>query len=126
MSPDIARREPQKVEQTRDRRYVQPAVDIYENRDEYLLIADIPGVSKDNLHIHIDSERILLEARAKEASNLSALSRELPPLDYRRSFQVSDSIDREKVSADLQGGVLRLHLPKLAALKPRQIEVRAG
>ena len=46
--------------------------------------------------------------------------------DFYRSFAISEDIDAEKISAQLNNGVLTLHLPKSEAVKPRRIEVKAG
>ena len=55
-----------------------------------------------------------------------ALEREFRPANYRRSFELPEFVDREKVSAQLDQGVLTLHLPKAEAVKPRRIEIRPG
>lgn len=47
-------------------------------------------------------------------------------MEYKRSFSVPQTIDVSKVDAELKDGVLRLHLPKSEAAKPRQIEIKAG
>jgi HSP20 family protein len=100
---------------------VTPAVDIYENNDEVLILADLPGVAKDDLTIHMDKGKLAIEGRRPTGGEPGAEA-----FDYRRTFAVPQGIDVEKIVAQLTGGVLRLHLPKSAALKPRQIEIKAG
>jgi HSP20 family protein len=97
-----------------------PPVDIYENKDELLIVADLPGVAKDDLHIHFDKGQLRLEGGVRE------FAADEEPFDYRRTFVVPQGIDAEKISAQLLHGVLRVTMPKPAALKPRQIEVKAG
>jgi HSP20 family molecular chaperone IbpA len=80
----------------------------------------LPGVSKENLSIHFDKGHLTLEGR------LGEFAPDEEPFDYRRTFVVPQGIDSEKISAQLQSGVLRVSLPKPAALRPRQIEVRAS
>ncbi len=126
MATQLQKRDDNNVERATDRPSVRPAVDIYENKDEYLLVADIPGVSKENLSIHIDAERITLEGKVSTEGDQEPVQREFRLADYVRSFEVPESIDREKVSAQLKQGVLWLHLPKVEAVKPRQIQVQAG
>ena len=99
---------------------VLPAVDIFENKDELLIVADLPGVSKENLAINFDKGQLTLEGRVRE------FTPDEEPFDYRRTFVVPQGIDAEKISAQLVNGVLRVCLPKPAALKPRQIDVKAG
>ncbi len=108
---------PEKMAQ---RTTVLPAVDIFENKEELLIVADLPGVSKENLTINFDKGHLTLEGRLRE------FGPEEEPFDYRRTFVVPQGIDAEKICAQLQNGVLRVTLPKPAALKPRQIEVKAG
>lgn len=112
---------PEKIQQ---RPAVAPAVDIYENAEELLVVADLPGVLQDHLSIRLEKGELTLEGRRSDAAELGSPQANLP--DYRRSFLVPQGVDAEKISADLQGGVLRVHLPKSASLKPRQIPVSAG
>jgi HSP20 family molecular chaperone IbpA len=107
-------------------RAVAPPVDVYENREEFLLVVDMPGVIKEDLRIHLDKGQLTLEARRPEAGNGKYLASEVRSTDYRRAFSVPQGIDVDKVSADLQQGILRVHLPKSAAIKPRQIEVQSA
>ena len=108
---------PEKVAQ---RATVAPAVDIFENKEELLIVADLPGVAKEDLSIQFDKGHLVLAGRLRE------FGPEEEPFDYRRTFVIPQGIDAEKISANLQNGVLRVTLPKPAALKPRQITVAAG
>jgi HSP20 family molecular chaperone IbpA len=117
MSQTTNKREPEKMA---ERPTFAPPVDIFENKDEILILADVPGVVTEGLSIHLDRVELTIEARRPR----SAAGDEA--LDYRRTFVVPHGVDAEKIAASLQNGVLRLSLPKPAALKPRQIEVKAG
>jgi HSP20 family protein len=108
------------------RRTVAPPVDVYENGDEFLLIADLPSVSKDELRIQLDKGQLTIEARRGEVEKGAVLASEIRAVDYRRALSVPQGIDVEKVSADLNEGVLQVHLPKSAAVKPRPIQVRGA
>jgi HSP20 family protein len=96
-----------------------PPVDIFENKDEILILADVPGVTVEGLSINLDKDQLTIDARRAEAGDE-------PSFDYRRTFVVPRGIDADKIAASLANGVLRLALPKPAALKPRQIEVKAS
>ncbi|HKA90914.1 MAG TPA: Hsp20/alpha crystallin family protein [Haliangiales bacterium] len=126
MGTQVAKAENQRLENVDARPVVAPQVDIYENKDELLLIADMPGVAQADLKIHLDEEEITIEGHPTAAYAATELAREFRQVDYRRSFLLPQGTDRDKVSADLKGGVLRLHLPKSAAVKPRRIEVKVG
>lgn len=116
----------QAVENVNERPAMAPRVDVFENENEILVVADLPGVTQDTLRIDVDKDQITLEGRCPPEPQGTALARELWRSDYRRSFVVPQGIDREKIDAELSGGVLRLHLPKSEALKPRRIQVRTG
>ena len=103
-----------------------PAVDIFENEGEILLYADMPGVMKDEVSINIDNGKMTLSGIRRLQSAGALTRREFADAEYRRSFSVPQSIDVNKVHAELKDGVLRLHLPKSEAAKPRQIEIIAG
>jgi len=126
MSDKLEKYQDKTPEQVQERPWVAPRVDIYENDDEVLLLADVPGVHKDSLKINLDKEQLTLEARLEETPAGEPLGREYQAVDYRRSFIVPPGIDGTKISADLKNGVLSLHLPKSEGLSPRQIEVKAG
>lgn len=113
-------------EKTQERRAVMSPVDIYENADEVLVMADLPGVGKDSVTIHLDKGQLTIEGHRKEASNGNALAAEFGATDYRRSFVLPPGIQSDGITAELNYGVLRVHLPKSAAQKPRQIQVKVG
>jgi HSP20 family molecular chaperone IbpA len=110
MSKDMQKNERERVQ---SRPSATPRVDVFENKDEVLLLADLPGVTQDGLKLHLDEEQLDLEGQT-------------PSFDYRRSFYMPQGTDRERVSAELKNGVLWLHLPKSPAIKPRRIEVKGG
>jgi len=111
---EVAKREPRPLAQSEQRPSVTPACDVYENRDEILVVADVPGVTADALAVSL------------EKGELTALASEYRDCDYHRRFAVPGGIDAAKISAELKNGVLWLHLPKVEAYKPRQIAVHAG
>lgn len=123
---DIQKQGDALAENVRERPAVPPRVDIYENGEEFLLVADLPGVKGDGLSINVENAELTLEATRSSTTSGAILVSEQRDVDYRRSFVLPQGIDREKIDAELKNGVLRLHLPKSDALRPRQIQVRAG
>ena len=112
-------------ETVHDSNWIVPKVDIYENEHEILLMADVPGVNKDGLKIHLDKEKLTLDGKTHEETHGSLLGQEYETHDFRRSFTMPAGIDGTKITADLKQGVLCLHLTKSPSLQPRQIEVKA-
>jgi len=124
---EITKAENQEIEQTSQRPVLTPPVDIFENDDELLVVSDVPGVASEGVNINFENNRltILASASVPEVDG-SSLFREFGEVDYRRAFEVAPGIDAEKISAELSGGILRIHLPKSAKLKPRQIPINVG
>lgn len=100
-------------------REVRPAVDVYENADELLMRADMPGASADTVKIRIENSLLTLQAEraARHASDVA--------LQYYRAFQMPDSVDPEGISAELKQGVLHVQLKKHERAKPRMIQIRS-
>jgi HSP20 family molecular chaperone IbpA len=108
------------AEKMAERPTVAPPVDIFEDKDQILILADVPGVTPEGFSIHLDRDQLTIEARRpRSAAGEDAF-------DYRRTFVVPHGVEADKIGAKLQNGVLHLTLPKPAALRPRQIEVKAS
>jgi len=107
-------------------RAVAPPVDIYENEDKLVIVADMPGVAKDDVHIHFEKGQLTFGGKRTDVASGTLLAAEYTPHDFERVFALPQGIDAERISAELDSGVLRILLPKSAALKPRRIEVKAG
>jgi len=104
--------------------YAAPEVNIFENKDGYVLEAEMPGVTRDGLEITVEgSELAIVGRRHSEAAPGEALFRESHARDYRRVFEIDPAIDTTKVSARMEQGILTLTLPKSEKVKPRKIKV---
>lgn len=125
--PELMKTEPQSVAPADRWLTVAPACDVYENDNEVLVVADVPGVTADALDVNLAQGELSFKARrfASVAGGTSVVA-EYGDRDFHRRFAVPDGIDAGKISAELKNGVLWLHLPKAEALKPRQIAVQAG
>jgi len=106
---------PHAAEKTRARE-LTPAVDVYENESELLVVADLPGVTHERLDIKIDPPELRIETKAENAEDSV----------WRRSFTIDERIDAGKVSAALENGVLTVRLPKADEVKPRRIAIRGA
>lgn len=109
------------LEPTRDHgaRSVSPSVDIFENAEGFLIIADLPGVNPDGLSVEYNPPELRVCGRPSESSNAE-------PVVFERRFELGSGIDPESIQAGLSRGVLRIELKKSAALRPRRIAVRAA
>ena len=106
---------------------VHPPVDIFEDAEGITLKADIPGVSKDRLNIEVDKDTLLVEGSAHidMPEGMEALYADVRSTRYRRTFALSGELETDNIRASLNDGVLSLHIPKRAEVRPRKIEVRA-
>ena len=123
---DLAIRNETRPEATRELEMVIPSVDIYENDHEILLHADMPGVKKEDINVNIENGTLTLSGTRKMTTTGVANWEEFEDVEYSRVFSVPQSIDTGKVDAELKDGVLRLHLPRSEASKPKKIEIKAA
>lgn len=116
------------AEMTRCGACYRPNVDIVEQADELVVLADMPGASAE--HIDIDFKEGILTIHAKisprQEESTQYLLHEYGVGDYWRNFQISESIDASKITAEYADGVLTLHLPKAEAVRPRKISVQVS
>ena len=104
----------------------EPRVDIAEVDDNMLLYVDMPGVKSEDVDVRFENRELQIRGKVTPAAkNPHFLLIEYGVGDYYRAFSVTDDIDAEKISADLNDGVLTVHLPKAEALKQRRITVNA-
>jgi len=116
------------AEQTRPGLVFTPSVDIFETDREITLLADMPGVSADNLTIDLRENILTLtgEVAPFEGANEEDVLIEYEIGKYHRQFNLSNVIDQSKIDAKLNDGVLRLSLPKVEAATPRKIKIQTG
>jgi HSP20 family protein len=100
-----------------------PPVDIYEDEAGFTVVADLPGVSKEQLAVRVSGDSLVIEgtASAPVTADMELLYEEIRSPQYRRSFTLSRELDPGKIEAKLSNGVLELHIPKAEEAKPRRI-----
>lgn len=105
-----------------------PPVDIYEDDSGFTVMADLPGVSKDQLVVRVSGDNLLIEGSASvpASGQMALIYGEVQSPQYRRSFTLSRELDPGKIEANLSNGVLRLRIPKAEEARPRRIEVNVG
>ncbi|ROQ89567.1 Hsp20/alpha crystallin family protein [Desulfosoma caldarium] len=126
---DLQVREKQEVqtqaETTRNIPVYIPAVDIYETQDALKLVADMPGVSPENVDIDLRDDQLTIRGTVTlEGEGETMLLREYGVGDYFRQFTLGRVIDQSKIEAAMKNGVLTLTLPKVDKAKPRKVEVK--
>lgn len=112
-------------EPTRQTPTFQPRFDIVENENELTLYGDLPGVGQDDLDIRYENDQLTIHGRVRDRNEeLEPLRQEYAIGDFHRMFTIGESIDAEKINAELHSGVLIVHLPIAEAAKPRRIAVK--
>ena len=105
-----------------------PPADIYETRDNIVVLAEMPGVALDGVDITLERRVLTIRGRsaASDHGGYQRVYNEYSDGDYERVFTLSENIDREHIEATLKDGVLHLVLPKAETAKPRKIELKSG
>jgi HSP20 family protein len=102
-----------------------PRVDICDNGSELLLFADLPGVRPEDIDLRYENGELTLKGKVQPRNQGKAMYRQEYHIgDFERTFEVHDSIDSRRISAECKDGVLKVHLPKTAAFQPVQIKVQ--
>lgn len=106
-------------------RYYVPATDIFETEHALTVVMEIPGADKSALDIALENDVLRIDGRIdfSKYEGMEPLYTEYNVGHYTRSFTLSDKIDQEQISAQLDDGVLTLTLPKAKAAQPRKIVI---
>jgi len=129
MNKEITRNDKQQVAaDDANERAVAPLVDVLEDEAGITLLADMPGVPRDQLDLRVEGDALHVEGRVQPQTpeGLEAMYAELRVPRYRRSFTLSRELDTTRIDANLKDGVLTLRIPKQAHAQPRRIAVSAG
>jgi HSP20 family molecular chaperone IbpA len=107
---------------------LMPPVDVVEDSTGITLYADLPGVPREKLNLHVEADTLTIEGDVdfKTPEGMEASYAEVSVPRFRRVFTLSKELDTAKVSAELSQGVLTLRIPKAEHAQPRRIEIRAA
>ena len=104
-----------------------PAVDVTENSAETVIVAELPGVKKEDVKIAFEKGVLTISGEWKHSQASEGTSRlwnELRRGSFTRSFEIGHDANAEGISAELADGILRVVVPKAEQAKPRTIAVR--
>ncbi|MCB0731875.1 MAG: Hsp20/alpha crystallin family protein [Ignavibacteriae bacterium] len=106
--------------------WVAPLVDIYETNDDYYIVANMPGVAKDDVKLKVEEGDLVIMGRINfEGERLRKyLMKEIDSSNYYRKFNLTESVNEDKIDAKLENGRLFVHLPKVERVKPKIIEIK--
>jgi HSP20 family molecular chaperone IbpA len=109
----------------RTENYITPLVDIFEMPDEFVLTANMPGISRKGIQVKVDDKSLVLFGKIDytEAVNKKYILNENEIGNYYRQFNISDTIDETKIEAKYDNGRLVVKLPKHDKAKLRTINI---
>jgi HSP20 family protein len=106
---------------------VSPLSEIVEQDGKILVKVEMPGVTKDDVDIKLDNDQLVISGTRQDTVDEGEyLLRERACADYEKVFTIDETIDREKVDASMENGVLTLTLQIKEEVKPKKIQVKSG
>ena len=132
MSTELEKREKQEVTSTSAEQLVdsknayKPDVDVYNAEDKLIVVMDLPGIKKGNVSIDVDENNTLtVKAKSSFEEPAGLIYKQFNTGDYFRAFTLSNEFNKDKISAQLENGVLEITIPRREEVKPRRIQINA-
>ena len=104
-----------------------PKVNVYEYDDRVGIVAEIPGLDKKQLNVEVDNGVLTVSGDKHgitEDDGARVLRRELKASSFKRSFQLGELLDADKVEANFKDGILSISIPKVESEKPKKTYVK--
>lgn len=104
-----------------------PSMNIFDANDEIVLVAELPGVKKEDVHLSIDNGLLTISGERKVVAtpeNVEWLRNEIKTGSFSRVVALPRQVNAEKISAELSNGILRVVLPKAEEAKPREVRIK--
>jgi HSP20 family protein len=111
--------------------YRSPTIDVREEKDRYVLVAELPGLNEKDIKLEMKDDILSLSTEnSKEQEKISEtatwIRRERKEFNFTRSFSLPEDVDREKVEAKFRDGLLTIELPKKPETAPRIVPVKVA
>jgi HSP20 family protein len=107
---------------------VVPAIDLYQNNDEVVVKAALPGLKADDVQISVTADVLTLRGEFKQENEQKDATyhiREQRYGSFERSVMLPSKVQSDKAKADFENGVLTITLPKAESVKPRTVSIKA-
>jgi HSP20 family molecular chaperone IbpA len=116
-----------KKEERKELSRFRPATDILEREDGFHIFMDMPGVSKGDMTIDLEEDELTVTGSSTQCPMPGErfVEMQFGECEYVRTISVSDIVDRERIKASLENGVLELFLPKVEKVQPKRITIEA-
>jgi HSP20 family protein len=106
-----------------------PKVDVHEEKDRYVLEADLPGLTEKDVEVKVENNLLSISSSKKEEKEEKKdgyIMRERRGYSFARSFVLPEDVNREAIEAKFQNGVLTLFLVKHPEAQPKKIEIKGA
>jgi HSP20 family protein len=103
-----------------------PLLDVRETTDDYIVLADLPGVKSEDVTIEVNDQVLTIAGSRVPVETGESQLVERPYGSFVRSLTLPKGVDSEQIKADYADGVLELHIPKPAEIKPKKISISSG
>jgi len=106
-----------------------PAVDVREAEEEYLMEAELPGLTDEDIELNVEDNILTLSSKKeqdREEKKNGYLIRERSKNEFARTFVLPKDVDREKIKGEFKNGLLVVSIPKKPEAKPRKIDVKSN
>jgi HSP20 family protein len=124
---DIDKKKNQKTQTQSTKGYIYstPDCDIYETDNDYKMIYDIPGVEKNDINIRVEKDVLTVTADCTKqpVEGYQDLKKEMKLSGYKRSFDLNNTVNTDKINADYTDGILTLTLPKKEEQKTKEVKI---
>lgn len=103
-----------------------PNVDIADEPDRIRIRADMPGVPKENVEVHIEDDILEIKAsldESEERTEGNYIRRERRTSSFQRSFVLPDTVDKDQIKANMRDGVLSISIPKMEPKEPKKVNI---
>jgi len=108
---------------------VSPAVNMYDRNGDIILALEMPGADKESLDINLNGNQLTVRGKTRQeeiGKDYTPLHQERRGVEYERRFEINASIDRDKIQARYDNGILEVVLTKAEAAQPRKIMIQSS
>ena len=106
-----------------------PKVDVSENEREIQIVAELPGLKQEDVELHLENDLLTLRGETSSARDEKDKHYHLTERSYgrfQRSFRLPETVDRDKISASFENGLLTVTLPKSERARPQAKRIKIG
>lgn len=122
----LDKQETKRVSETK--RVYRAPISVYENGESYVVLVELPGADEKAVQVRVEKGILTIEAPLKVdlPPNMVQISSEIRLGDYRRTIDLGNNVEEEKIEANFKAGLLKLTMPKSKGSKARKISIKTA